>query len=493
MQIPGHSRRICGDGDRGDFMAVRLRGSLLLLAAVAGGCQTEPTVAHFVTSNVAPAQAVVSNPAPATIIPVAHEETSPAPAQTPENSEKSDPFSSAPELSLEGLLAAVEERNPSLAAMIAAWQAAAQRYPQAVALDDPMFQFMLAPASLGSSQVEPAYAIQASQKLPWYGKRDARGQVAAAEASAAYFDAEDGRLRLREVTRQAFFEYYLAQRNLELNRDDLRLMLEFRQSAATKYQANQVTQQDVLQADVELADLERRRLELDRSQKVVSARINTLLRRRPDAPLPPAPRQLPALADPPPVEQLEQSALSSRPDLAALHAKIEAEQAAVTLACKQAYPDVEVFGRYDTFWQPSSMADLRGQIGVSVNLPVYHGKLNAAMNEAIFRLNQRKAEYEQRVLDIQFEIRSAYERLAESQKTLRLYADRILPAAEQNVAVARTNYDVGRTTFSGLAEAERQLIQLRQKHQESLAEGHRRLAELERATGGPTPTAPPAR
>ena len=55
--------------------------------------------------------------------------------------------------------------------MIAAWQAAAQRYPQAVALDDPMFMGMLAPGSINSSTVEGAYVVQLGQKLPWFGKR----------------------------------------------------------------------------------------------------------------------------------------------------------------------------------------------------------------------------------------------------------------------------------------------------------------------------------
>jgi outer membrane protein, heavy metal efflux system len=490
--------------DQGDFMAVRFRGSLLVLALVTAGCQTEPTVAHFVTRDAGPAstpQAAAPTPAqqtsaqqtlaPHRIVPAVHEELPATAPPSSANNDKIDPLLSGNELSVEGLLAAVEERNPSLAAMVAAWQAAAQRYPQAVALDDPMLQFMLAPASLGSSQVEPAYAIQASQKLPWYGKRDARGQAATAEANAAYFDAEESRLRLREATRLIFLEYYLVQRNLDLNRDDVRVMQELRRTAVTKYQANQVTQQDVLQADVELADLERRRLELDRMQSVAIARINTLLGRRPDVPLPPAPRQLAPVGAVPPAEQLEQSALAARPDLAALQARVESEQAAVTLACKQADPDVEIFGRYDTFWQPSSQADLRGQIGVSLNLPVYHGKLNAAANEAMFRLNQRKAEYEQRVLDIQYEIRSASERLTESQKTVRLYALRILPAAEQNVAVARSNYDVGKTTFLGLAQAQRQLIELREKQQDAVFEEHRRFAELERTLGGSPANKPP--
>ncbi len=419
---------------------------------------------------------------------VSHEELETSAAHAPGNVEGDDPLFAGAELSLDALLAAVEQRNPSLAGMIAAWQAAAQRYPQAVALDDPMLQFMMAPASLGSSEVEPAYTIQASQKLPWYGKRAARGQAATAEANAAYFDAEDGRIRLREATRFAFFDYYLVQRNLELNGQDVRVMRELRETALTKYQANQVTQQDVLQAEVELADLDRRRIELDRMQRVAVARINTLLGRRPNAFLPAAPRRLPATDAVPQPDQLEQAALAARPDLAALHARVEAEQAAVTLACKQYYPDVEVFGRYDTFWQPSSMADLRGQIGVSLNLPVYRGKLNAAVNEALCRLNQRKAEYEERVLDIQYEARSAYERLEESRKTVHLYAERMLPAAEQNVAVARANYDVGKTTFLGMAQAQRQLIELRGKQEEAIADEHRRLAELERLLAGPLPT-----
>jgi hypothetical protein len=34
---------------------------------------------------------------------------------------------------------------------------------------------MMAPASFGSSQVESAYVLQGSQKLPWFGKRSLRG------------------------------------------------------------------------------------------------------------------------------------------------------------------------------------------------------------------------------------------------------------------------------------------------------------------------------
>jgi outer membrane protein TolC len=184
-------------------------------------------------------------------------------------------------------------------------------------------------------------------------------------------------------------------------------------------------------------------------------------------------------------ESYQKVALEQRPDLRSLFAKVQAEQAAVTLACKNYYPDLEVFGRYDTFWQPAdTQGDLRGQVGVNVNVPIYKGRLNAAVQEAMFRVRQRSAEYEQRRLDIQFEVASAYEELEESRQSLQLYTDKLIPAAEQNVAAARSNYDVSKATFLDLATAQRQLITLREERETTLATYHKRLAELTRVTGG---------
>ncbi|MBW8884623.1 MAG: hypothetical protein JF612_07565, partial [Planctomycetia bacterium] len=100
-------------------------------------------------------------------------------------------------LSRQWLQAEVEARNPTLEAMAAAWQAAAQIYPQRVALDDPVLMGMIAPQSVGASTTETAYAFQLNQKMPWHGKRSLRGAVAAADADAACQEVEDSRLQVR--------------------------------------------------------------------------------------------------------------------------------------------------------------------------------------------------------------------------------------------------------------------------------------------------------
>ena len=59
--------------------------------------------------------------------------------------------------------------------------------------------------------------VQASQKVPWPGKRALRGSAAAAEADAMKGDIGDARLRLAEAARTAFYDYYLARRQMDVN------------------------------------------------------------------------------------------------------------------------------------------------------------------------------------------------------------------------------------------------------------------------------------
>src|SRR4029078_12145753 len=114
----------------------------------------------------------------------------------------------------------------------------------------------------------------------------------------------------------SFFEYFLTTRLLEINLENTRIAEEFRETAQSRYRANQMTHQDVLHGELDLADLARRKLELTRMQQVAIARINTLLRRWPDAPLPPAPATLCPTQQPADATMLWQTALRQRPDLA---------------------------------------------------------------------------------------------------------------------------------------------------------------------------------
>lgn len=394
-----------------------------------------------------------------------------------------DPLAGHAELSLPVLVGAVQQRNPSMQAALAAWASAAERYPQAVALDDPLFQSMFAPGSFpSSSNVQSSYYLGIAQKVPWSGKLALRGQLAQAEANAASYDSQEVQLRLTEAAQLAFFDYYLVYRELEINSLTARELQRFRETADEKYRSNLVTQQDVLQADVELAKLESRRFELEQNEQVTVARINTLLHRIPDHPLPPPPTDIAVTDGMPAIELLRQVALDQRPELAAQAARIQAEQTAVALACKEFYPDFEFMGRYDQFWTD---VEQRPQVGMNMNIPLNQSRRKAAVREAMFKLSRMQAEYAQQVDNIRQAVQTAFARLDASRRNVHLYSRKIIPTAEASVASADAGYVAGTVDFLRLIEAERELLGLREKRQEAIAEYHRRRAGLERAVGAP--------
>lgn len=415
------------------------------------------------------------------VVSVSHTESTPD--SMLDNRDLDDPFQNLDVLSLDLLIEQVQARNPTLAAAQAAWGAAAQKYPQAVALDDPMFQSMFAPDSFtNSSNVQSSYYLGIAQKVPWKGKRGLRGQQADWEASAASLDIGETSLRLAEASRVAFLDYYLNERLRELLDSNTKAAGEFRSIANAKYEGNQVTQQDVLQADVELAQLEQRTIELNQEREIVVARINTLLHRRPDHPLPPPPQTLNEVADLPSAASLRESAVEQRPELQAMAARIQAEQTAVELACKDFYPDFEFMGRYDRFWTDKEQ---RGQVGMNVNVPLNRSRRHAAVQEREFQVQKMQAELDQATDNVRNEVQAAWSRVQGAIRTVKIYDTKILPTANENLSAARSGYTAGTVDFLRLIEAQRATIDLKEKHQMAVADLHRRWAELERAVGGP--------
>lgn len=476
-----------------------LRALAVTLTFVAAGCQSAGKHRLPAADDVRPPASItepscpdpqpVDAVAPALINPAAF--TTPiaeeVPTPLPASASPHDPASPPGELDVDWLVAEVLARNPDVQSAAAAWRAAALRYPQEVALDDPMFGTLLGPGSWGNSTVNNAYMVEASQKLPWPGKRQLRGNVAQAEANAAYFDVAEQRLRIAELARSAFYDYFMAHRQLAVLEKSTTLLNSFRDIAKSKYESAEVEQQDVLLADVELAQIERRRLQLSSQVHVAQARINTLLLLPADDPLPLPPAELAIRATTPTASELRSLALRQRPELAAQDARIRAERYAIALACKDYYPDLEVIGRYDAFWQETP---LRPMVGMNLNVPLYKDKRRAAVGEARARLAKEQADLDAQINEIAFEAEQARQQVIESQQSLDVYRDRLLPTAEQSIESARASYMAGRLDFLRLIESQRQLLTLQDDYYLALAEYHRRLATLDRVTGAsPQPAA----
>jgi outer membrane protein TolC len=378
-------------------------------------------------------------------------------------------------------------RNPTLTQMVAAWQAVSARYPQVTSLEDPNLGLGLAPASIGSNNVEFGYRVEVMQKIPFPGKLGLRGQSAQAEASAAGRDVDDVRLQLIESARNAFYEYYLVYRAITVNEDNLELLNRARKSAEARVTTGQgkVSLQEVLQIDVEIGRQRERGLNLERMKKVAVARINTLMHLPPGAPLPPPPTRLPPAPELLAAEVLRAAAVANRPDVRAITDRLAADQAMLALAHREYYPDFEVGLAYDTIMGNGPTRDLAPQLALRMNIPIRQGRRSGAVAEAEARVLQRKAEMDRLIDQVNFQVQEAYEQVVESRQLVALYEKTILPKAKSNVDAAQPAYVTGQIPLLSYLEAQRNLVSLRDRYYEVLAEHFRRRAALVRVVGGP--------
>jgi outer membrane protein, heavy metal efflux system len=391
-------------------------------------------------------------------------------------------FEQQPELVLEHYLAEVLERNPTLSAARQALEAAVARYPQVTALDDPTFTYAVAPNSAGADALDFAQRITFSQRLPWPGKLQLRGDRALSEAEATREDLRVVRDQLVREAKSAFVSFYFVYRAIEINEVNKAILLEFQRMAETRYAAGTASKQDALQAEVAYDHLLHRGIVLERQRRVGQGRLNALLNRAPTAELPPPPQTLDPPGERRPLEELLDRSLEGRPELAALVRRLEAQEVDLKLARKEFYPDFTVSGGYNSFWRRD---ELRPSVGFGINIPLQRGRRDAAVEQAtagVLRLRARIADLTARVA---LEVQESYELVVEAEHVVHLYQSRVVPTAQENLDAGRTEYSAGEIDFLSLLTAERSLMEAQLAHQKGLAAYHQRRADLERAVGLP--------
>jgi len=381
-------------------------------------------------------------------------------------------------LTVEAFTEAVFARNASLEAMRQAVAAAVAQVKPAGALEDPTFSVSAAPRTFGSAMGATG-DVEVSQPLPWWGTLDARKQVARATAEAAGHDLDALRLRIGALARGAFSDWVFVHRALEINAANQSVLTELRNVARVRYTTGQAPQEDVLQADVQRTLLKQQRLERESQRTALQARMNALLDRTPQTPIP-EPAELPAAVDLPAEEILAQRALG-HPQLEQLEAQHDAAQAQERLADKERYPKFGVSVGYNNMWSDPAM---RPMVGLSLTVPIDQAKYRASVDAAHAQARRSASTLEDQRSSMLADLAADYASAREAAQSLALYRDELVPLARNTLEVARTEYGSGKGDFLNVLTAEQHRLDTEIGLARTQSEYYQRLAELEQASGG---------
>jgi len=389
-----------------------------------------------------------------------------------EDAAQPPPLSNDP--SLEEYLRAAFYSSADLHARYWEWRAALERIPQEASPPNPAlnFSYLFNSDNLKAwDRTTLGLANDPMNNLEVPSKLATKGRKALEEARAAGLRFEAAKFRVQAEVLSTYYDLALHRESIAIQDERVTLSEITAQESAARTQTGSMTQADLVRARTEL-DLAKSELENMHAQyPPLVAKMNALLGREPDAPVPmprafPSPRPLPADdAD------ILKMAAERSPELAALEREIGARKEALELAKAARIPD---FGLSFNFTGSVSQT-----VGGMLLLPLRTEAIAGGIEEAraLLRAAESARTQYQRDLAASFVLDLYVLRNAERQITL--FEKTIIPRTQQAVELAKASWSSGRGNRSGTIELRRMLLEARLTLAQLKSEREKALAAIE--------------
>ena len=389
-------------------------------------------------------------------------------------------------LTVDQAVAEARETNPEIRAAARRLALARMKASTARSLDDPMFTVrdwqtpLVKPWDLNQAQL--MFMVQ--QTFPNREKRDMRARLATDSAEVAAEDLESLRQEVAVEVRKTCADLKRNADAFSLHGRQEGLLKEALAGALAEYTTGKIPQSEVLRAQMAVTRLNEHMIELEQDRDSARAQLNALLGRRPDEDIEIS-GSYAAPATVPSIEDLEQTAIDHRPELAALRKQITTAQDQGRLARMATRPDFTLGLGY--MLSPSGSTYRNAYMAeFSMNLPRWNrDRHEGEAQQADAATAVTEAELETRSNAVFLEVRQAQIDLVSAEKRVKLYRDTLLPQADDAFKSATAAYKNDRTAFANLIDSQNVLLDIQTALYTAEAAVDTAQARLERATGAP--------
>ncbi len=373
------------------------------------------------------------------------------------------------------------------------WRTLAGKIPQASALPDPLLLFRLQEAPVESPgnlrRIEKTTkVIGISQEIPFWGKREIKGEAAAKEAEAVRWWLDEVKLSVIRSVKEYYYKIYYTERSIGITERDIKVLDDFINIAETKYSVAQGTQQDVFKAHVERSKLLELHISLVQQRKSLAANLNAVLNRPAETPVGRIPDfTIARLAISP--DEVRKLTWDNNPNIKRFKASIDKGKASHKLAQKEFFPDFRVFFEYGQR-DPVPAGSHGGgdseigldvySIGVEFNLPFMQlGRRHAMVAEANAETAMATEELNGMLLGLDSGISDLFAKMDRSFKLAELYKTGIIPQAQHALDSAIIGYQTNKVDFLTLLNSRVTLFDYEHAYHRNLAEYQTAVAQLE--------------
>lgn len=321
--------------------------------------------------------------------------------------------------------------------------------------------------------------IAYSQLVERGGKRKNRRLVATLDRSLAEWDYQSKKLDVLAATAKAFFEVLIAQQQVALNDELLKLAEQTTTAVTEKVDAGKVSPVEKSRAQIELAaaqietnkairELEAARRRLASFWGADRAEFGQLI------------GQLNNVSVLPAEESLKEH-LSNNPDLARWSTEIERSKATLSLARSEAKPNLTWSAGVRNSRETNENAFLIG-----VSMPLASSNRNqGGVSEARARIDKAHSEHQAAKISLETALSDVWQNLSAAYTEAVALRDEILPGAQSTYEATELGYREGKLDFLQMLDAQRTLFTVKRQYLLSLGAYHLANTDMERLVGVP--------
>jgi outer membrane protein TolC len=379
------------------------------------------------------------------------------------------------------------DKNPEIQRLQHRLRAIEARAKQAPYLEDPEIAFQLGgvplsnPSSFNKSDTN---SIGIRQKLPFFGKLGLREKIAQQEVRVTEQDLRAKERELISMVKMAYADLFMAQKAIEILREQLEIMRTIIRATEARYQVGRVTQQDVFKALLEQSEIMNQLIVAEADGNAAEVKLNSAMYRPPRTPIQLA-ADLQLTSGPVSLTGLDELALASRPELRGAEEEIARSERMHELAERnRKYPDFMV--GWDYMRMPTEMKKDRYAAMVNITIPFSPwtaGRRDHEVEESLAEIRAAKANRDAMRNVTLREVGELQAKVQAAKRSTQLYSEGLLTQAELSFRSAMAAYQTGRVEFVTLLEAQRALREARMGYYKATVGLIQNLADLERIIG----------
>ena len=284
---------------------------------------------------------------------------------------------------------------------------------------------------------------------------------------------------------QSYYGVLLATKQLEVAEQAEKTAKAIMDRSQVRFDAGLVVESDLLSAKVRLASREQELIRARNNLELARAQLNTAMGVQADNHYQPANPLKEAKLDVAPLADVEQKALSTRPDLKRIEAQQSAQQLSVAIAKSSFGPRLNAFAGWELD-NPTFLAGGGGNNwlgGIELQIDLFQGgakraalSRERAMAEKITALKQAAADA------VRLEVRQAYYDQDSSRQQVEV-ARTAISQAQESLRISQDRYEGGLLTVTDLLGTEEAARRSQTDYWQAVYQYHVSYASLELASG----------